>query len=385
MSEPRPEAVEFASAWLRSEKDAGRQHGPVLLALPTALWRFEMDHDLNLRRYGTLRFVLDEVHDQLYELPAEARERAAIIVDYVESTDTPNDHYRSFLGGYAWKVYANALRYAAHYPSALDAARRSQAIFNQVGSLAGEAAKARLVEALILRELGDRDAALRIASECARIFRDYGDSEAYMQAQTTQALVLADSKRYRDAIAILEETALEAEKHGDTRSLAIALHNSAEYARALGDRVTARELDARALKHFEELGSTVDIPRIRWTEGLALADEGQASAAILQLYITKSEFLALGMNGTAAACGLDVVRIRYDRGEDVTSECAELVETFTQAGMVQPAIEALAYLREQARRKTISPTKIFAVRNYVRDAGKGPLRLFLPPPEEDET
>lgn len=385
MAKARPENVRFASAWLAAEEDAGRQHGPALLALGTGLWRSEMYRAPDFRRYGTLKHVLDVIHDELYDHPIQARERAAVVVEFVETIDVPTAHYHAFLGGYGWKVYANALRYAAEFPAALKAARYSQTLFRRVGSLEVEAAKARLVEALILREVtSDKNEVLRIAKECAEVFRDHEDAQAYMHARMTEALVLADSGRHRDAIAILESTAGDAEQRGDKRTLAICLHNSAEYARALGDRGTARQLDARALKHFEELGTSVEKPSIRWTEALALADEGQSSAAILQLRMARSEFLTLGMNGSAADCGLDIVRLKCARGQDVTTECVELIETLTRAGMIQPAIEALAYLREQSRDKTISESTIEHVRKYVREAAKSQHpRQFVPPFEED--
>jgi hypothetical protein len=197
----------------------------------------------------------------------------------------------------------------------------------------------------------------------------------------TRALVLSDTKRFKEAMAVLLETARDAEQRGDRRSLAICLHNSAECARALGNLTTARELDARALVHYEELGMAAETPRIRGTEALALADEGHVSAAILQLYIARSEFLRLGMNGSAADVGLHIVRLRHDRGEDVTAECSELIETLTRAGMIQPAIEALAYLREQARTRMIDTAKIEVVGEFVREVVNGTPRMFLPPSE----
>lgn len=371
---------QFARAWLAAEKKAGKQYGPLLIGLAAGRWRSEMNRDENLRRYGTLRFLLDAIRNELFQYPIRAREHAAVVIEYTEEIDAPSPHYYNLLGGLAWKEYANALRYTGEFPLALDAAKRSRAIYGN-GSLACEAAKAHLVEALVQRELGDLDAVLTIANECARIFRDHEDSEAYMHARMTQALVFSDTKRFNEAMEVLAETGKDAEKRGDRHTLAICLHNSADCARALGERKTARELDALALTHFEHLGTTVEKPMIRWNEAKALADEGRVSTAILELYVTRSELLALGMNGSAADCGLDVVRLRFERGEDVTAECTELIETLTRAGMIQPAIEALAYLREQARSGSVSAEKIVLVREFVSDVVQGPTRMFVPPPE----
>lgn len=383
------EALAFASRWLAAEKEAGRRHGPTLLGMATGLWRSEMARDANLRRYGTLLFVLEEVRRALYLSPLQARERAAVVIEFAEYVVVPDreessNHYRTVLAGTAWKDYGNALKLCGDLTPALAAAKHAYEIFSRVGSLACDAAKARLLEALILRELGHLDEVLTIVKECEPTFREFGDSTAYMQACMTRALVLSDSKRYADAMAVLATTAADAEARSDTRTLAICLHNTAECARALGDRETARRLDARALNLFEQLGTAIEKPRIRGTEGLALADEGKTGQAILQLRIARADFLELGMNGSAADCGLAIVRLRFDSGEDVTSDCIELIETFSRAGVVQPALEALAYLREQSRSKNISAEQIEFVRQFVRDSLKGPVRMFLPPPNATE-
>lgn len=379
MTDRTLQEFQFAKEWLEAEERAGRQYGPLLLGMATGRWRAEMSRDENLRRYGTLRFLLGVIRSDLFQYPLQARERGAVVIEYTEEVDVPFEQWFYYLGGLAWKEYANALRYTGEFPLALEAARKSRAIFGMTGSLACDAAKAHLVEALVHRELGDLDTVLAIAAQCETVFRDFEDAEAYMHARMTRALVLSDTRRFTEAMEVLSETARDAEQRGDKRTLAICLHNSAECARALGDRTAARQLDARALVHFEELGTTVERPHIRGLEALALADEGRVSTAIMQLYVARSEFLSLGMNGRAALCGLDVVRLKYDAGESVTAECVELIDTLSKAGMIQPAIEALAYLREHARRGTIDAEKIRIVGDFVREAAHGSAQIFRPP------
>jgi tetratricopeptide (TPR) repeat protein len=372
-----------ASGWLRAEEEAGEVYGTQLLAIPTARWRSEMDAEPNFRRYGTLRFVIDAIHEQLCYYPLDARERAAVVVRYIARVDVPAIEFRVMLGGLAWKEYSKALRFAHEYSAAIQAAKRSRRIFSSIPSLACEAAKARLCEALVYREQGHLDLALEIARSCATVFRDFEDAEAFVQARMTEALALSDAQRPREAMEIFSETAAAAEKRGDKDTLARCIHNVAVCARADGDVAMARRLDQRALELFEELGTTVGRPKIRWNEAMALVAEGRVSTAILELRKARAELLELGMNADAATYQLDIVGLRFERGEDVTSECADLVDTFTRAGMIQSAIEALAYLREQSRQSKISLTKIRYVREYVSKAAIGPPRLFVMPPDDD--
>jgi len=382
MEEADVARIRFARAWLEGEIEAGREHAQRLLAMRVGEWRPAMEEEEDLRRYGTLRRILEVIREDLFTNPERARERASIVIAFAPRAYVPNPQYGIGIVGLAWKEYANALRYAGENKDAIEAARKAYAMFDRHGSFACEAAKARLVEALVLREMGERDKVLTIARACARVFRDYADAGALVQARMTEALVLSDTKQYREAMAILGETAADAERRGDHHTVAICLHNSAECARARGDRAAAADLDARALKRFEELGTTVEKPRVRWTHALSLADEGRRSEALLELYTTAAEFAALGMNGDAACCRLDVVRLRFERGEDVTTTCVDLVDECTRRGMTQDALEALAYLREEAHRHTISVPKIRRVREYVLEASRGPARLFLPPPDD---
>jgi tetratricopeptide (TPR) repeat protein len=378
--------IRFIAAWQDAEEAQGREYGPILFAMPVGAWRSAMDDNPAFRAWGTLRFLVDRVHECLYEGPHVALERAAIIVHYAPYVDVPEPGYKIALQGLAWKIYANALRHSGDLRAALLTAERSQRFFNTASGFTLESAKARLVEAQVRHDLGEHDRAITMARACAAVFRDYEDARSYVFARMTEAWVLFGLKQFRQAADIFRETAADAEARSDKHTLASCLHNTAECARELGDIKSARELDARALALFEELGAGIamDKPRVRWAYGLSLADEGRIQEGIWQILKAREELLALGVNGDAAVATLDAVRLKYDRGDDVIHLCTELVQTFAQAGMTQNALESLAYLREQARSGTISVKKIATVQTYLRELPTAPLQLFVRPREERE-
>jgi hypothetical protein len=96
-------------------------------------------------------------------------------------------------------------------------------------------------------------------------------------------------------------------------------------------------------------------------------------------------YLGLGMNTHAACAALDAARIGVEQGSDVGDLCIQLVTTFTNAGMMQNAIEALAYLREEAKRGQVTTHKIARVRMYFDELGKRPALLFVHPHHEEES
>jgi hypothetical protein len=115
-----------------------------------------------------------------------------------------------------------------------------------------------------------------------------------------------------------------------------------------------------------------------------LAAEGKIPSAVSDLFLVRGTYLRLGANVSAAAVGLDVVRVRFDAGHDVRDSCSELVKTFVEAGMTQNAIEALAYLREQAKLGTITSSKIEQVKTYFGELSRKPSLLFARLPDEEE-
>jgi tetratricopeptide (TPR) repeat protein len=361
----------------------GEQYGPMLLAYPASAWRQLMRANSHYRSFGTLRYLLGAARDKFLSEPSLAREIVAAVLSFLDEVEAPTPIHKVALRGLAWKEYANAMRYTGDLREALAAAERAVAIYGESPSLHFFQTAARLVASNIYRDLGDAETALRIARECAGIFRDYADSAYRTMARMSEGGALFSQRRYTEALDVFTSLAEEAELENDHYSLAQALLNGAECARELGDLIAARDLYPRALKHFEELGMLTEAARVRWASALLLAAEGKVPNAVSELFLVRGTYLRLGANISAAAVSLDVVRIRFDAGQDVRDSCGELVTTFAEAGMTQNAIEALAYLREQAKLGTITSSKIEQVKTYFGELSRKPSLQFARLPEEE--
>jgi tetratricopeptide (TPR) repeat protein len=203
-------------------------------------------------------------------------------------------------------------------------------------------------------------------------------------ARMFEAGVLFTTKRFAEAFEIFHDVMAQAELDGDTLTVARCLQNTAQCARELGDLDAARDLYPRALKHFEELNAEGDANCSRWGLAVTLAAAGKVPYAVSELYKVRAVFLSLGMNAHAASAALDIVRIKFDAGEDVRELCVELVPLFTEAGLTQNAIEALAYIREQAKHGRLTTKKITRARNYFEELATKPMLLFARPRDEEE-
>lgn len=362
----------------------GATYGPLLLRQPPGDWRAMMRTDPHYCGYGTLHFLLEHARGQFETAPTVAREITAAVLDFVDQAKGPSHIHDIGLRGLAWKEHANACEKTGDLRAALAAAERSVEIYGEAPGLLFQQARAQLVVSKILREMGEINRAMTLARNCAVIFEDFGNPAFMNMARMFEAGVLYTSKRFTEALAIFTAVSEFAERTGDRLTLAKCLHCAAECARELNDLDGARDLYPRALAHFEALNIPSDANSTRWALALTLAASGKVAHAISELFKVRAVFLSLGMNRHAATAALDIVRIKFEAGEDVQDLCVELVPLLTQAGLTQNAVEALAYLREQQKRGQLTAKKIARVRRYFNELATTPLLLFARPADEEE-
>jgi tetratricopeptide (TPR) repeat protein len=303
----------------------------------------------------------------------------------VDDAEAPSRIHAIHLRALARKEHANACEKTGDLRTALRHAEESVALFGkETGALLFEATRAKLVVCKVLRELGELERAMRLARECASTFTDFGDVTFTNMARMFEAGVLFTSRRFREALAIFQEVMAQAELDGDRVTVARCLQCAADCAREIGDLNAARNLYPRALAHFESLNIPSDANCTRWALALTLASSGKVPHAVSELYKVRAVFLTLGMNSHAASAGMDIARIKFEAGEDVRDLCAELVPLLTQAGLTQNAIEALAYIREQAQQGALTTKKIVRVRTYFDQLATKPLLLFARPRDQED-
>jgi tetratricopeptide (TPR) repeat protein len=377
--------VVFLETWRVAAEEVGRRHGEKLLELPPSEWHTAMAADSSYRSYGALVFLIDQVYSDLSERPSSARELALTVTAFVDEVETPDTLYRERLRGRAWKELANALRVTGDMRGALMAADRAVDILAHHHALGFDHAVAELAKAQVLQHMDRSDEAIGVARRCAAVFKAHGDSEYYGRARMTEAWVLFARRQIREAMQIFVDRVAEAEASGDTLNLARALQCTGACARELGDLQAARDFFARSLARYEQFGTSVvvEVQKVRWSYALLLAAEGNSDEAVHELERVENELLRLGSNAEAANASIEIVRLRFARGEDVSRQCSRLVLTFANAGMAQNAIEPLAYMREQARTGRLSLRKLDRVSSFFRELPRNPRLAFLRPPEEE--
>lgn len=363
----------------------GATYGPQLLMQPAGDWRGLMRSDPRYRSWGTLKFLLENARGRFETEPTVAREITAAVLDFVDEAEAPSHIHAINLRALARKEHANACQKTGELRTALQYAEESVSLYgSETGALLFEQTRAKLVVCKILRELGELDRAMELARECAATFTDFGNVTFTNMARMFEAGVLFTSRRFREALAIFQDVMAQAELENDRVTVARCLQCAADCARELGDLDAARDLYPRALAHFEALNIPSDANCTRWALALTFAAAGRVPHAVSELYKVRAIFLSLGMNSHAASAGMDIARIKFEAGEDIRDLCTELVPLLSQAGLTQNAIEALAYIREQAQQGVVTTKKIVRVRRYFDQLATKPLLLFARPLDDEE-
>jgi tetratricopeptide (TPR) repeat protein len=363
----------------------GIRYGPQLLLRSPGGWRGMMRGDPHLRSWGTLKFLLEQARARFETEPTVAREITAAVLDFVDDAVGPSVIHTIGLRGLARKEHANACEKTGDLHAALRFAEAAVEVYHrETGALLFDETRAKLVVCKVLREMGETDRAMQLAHECAQTFDEFGNLTYTNMARMFEAGVLFTCRRFHEALAIFQDVMAKAEAEGDIPTVARCLQCAAECARELGDLDAARDLYPRALGHFETLNLPSDANCTRWALALTLATIGKVRIAVSELYKVRAVFLSLGMNSHAACAAMDIARIKFDCGEDVRDLCAELVPLLTNAGLTQNALEALAYIRQQAQQGHLTITKIVRVRTYFDQLVTKPLLLFVRPSGDEE-
>lgn len=70
----------------------------------------------------------------------------------------------------------------------------------------------------------------------------------------------------------------------------------------------------------------------------------------------------------------------FERSEEIVKVAAHAFRVLKKAGHLTGALTALAYLKEAAAKRQLTPETLKAVREYLRRVEREPDLLFAPPP-----
>ncbi|HYM59575.1 MAG TPA: hypothetical protein VEZ11_01640, partial [Thermoanaerobaculia bacterium] len=279
----------------------------------------------------------------------------------------------------AWRERANALRFLGRYDEARSAVASAAAFLEGFGAVAHDRAVIALVEAMILRNLGQTDEALAIVGRTRQVFADHGDSKRELYCGMIEAMALFTDGRYRESRLCNEQLLAVAMASGDLESAARLHNNLALCAVELGEVSIANIHFSEAIARFNEIGMNVEAIRSQTSAGSLLLERGHVARGLAMLRDARRRFSACGMVEEAGLAGLDVVGalIVSGKADEARRLARTILNEFTVARLNRRGIEALAYLRDALDAEQTSPAAVDHVRRFIESLRIEPDREFV--------
>jgi len=210
-----------------------------------------------------------------------------------------------------------------------------------------------------------------------------GEIEHYMRARHYVANVLYRQQDIRSAQAIYEVLLAWGEGENDLRWIARENNTLGRCAYELSDLPAAVRHFHLSSETSHNLGLTSEAVRPEWGLALVMLASGKPADAVERFRTLRQEFHRRKMFTDEALISLDLMDALHMLGDDreIIALGADVVRTFTDAGMPTGALTAFAYLNEAATRGVIDRLAINHVRKFVSRAERQPGLLFVAPPE----
>lgn len=335
------------------------------------------------RTAGVVRRVLKAVDKTNFTDPKVAAELAGLGVEIAESIDPapyPLDTVVK-LRATAWRELAYALHYIGSFPEAISALDRADESLRDCVVSDYDAARLKVLRAQVYGETEQLEEAIVLADSAGDVFHRFGDVPREAAAQTTKAGLLMHARRFTEALTMHRQIAADA--RGSASSRAFALHNMAICHRELSQFKQAEDLFAQTVDEFRRLGLVSERAKARWSLSKVLMAEQRYEQAWPLVLEVRQEFEELGMAQDVALVSLDMAEalLMTDRPAEVVDLCQVAMDYFSKAGLAytQGALTALAYVKEAAKSRTLTPGSLQGVRTFFELLPKQPNLLFAYP------
>lgn len=357
-----------------------------LLAGSRETWRARLDAHPEWWHAGVVRKLMSASERAIDTMPPDAVESAAMateIADQLELALYPSDTVQR-LRGAAWRDYAYALYYTGAFSKAEAAIVTAEHHFALCVVNEYELGRLGIVRALVLRAFERFDEAARAASASTEAFSRFEDTHRVVSARVAEAHLLLSRGDLEGAERLLlnAEQQISSTPYADTH--ARVLGNLGYCSHKLGNVEEAiAYYEASAALH-SDLGVVTEAARLRWSVAAILADAGRLAEARERMWTVLPEFERLGMSSEAAVMSLDIAELlaMEERFDEVQLVCRSAMEIFKRAGTVYTsrALTALAFMREAAAHRSVTPAQVRTVREYLRRLPAEPTLLFASPP-----
>jgi tetratricopeptide (TPR) repeat protein len=298
------------------------------------------------QNWGLCQLLLKEGMEAVFEDPTRAialAELAVRITEYlVEEAYDPD--WVLDLKARAWACLGNGLRVLGELWSSESAFRRAEEFLES--SLTGNPrvrAEVLDLKGSLRRAQRRLDEAEALADQALDYYRESGDRDGIGGVLVKKAKVLEERGETGGAIALLEEAAAAVGAGARPRLRLCIRHNLAFLLTHAGRYSEAAALLPEVRRLAQDLGSPLDLVRLRWVEGrIAVGTTGSAAAEALFREVQR-EFFERRMGYDAALVSLDLAALYAQEGRaaELKALAVEILPVFESREVTREATAAL--------------------------------------------
>jgi tetratricopeptide (TPR) repeat protein len=380
---PTREAILDLAARLAGEDDAAEHLLKKLLVNPARAALANLAVRRKFLTSGVARRLLRAATEACDREPLEALTFADAAIEVADGLIGYPPGVIHELRAHAWKERANALAALGRYDASLDALDHAEREFRNAPSAPLGHAIVQHARAIVHYYRGKFEAATELLAESATIYASLGDTDRYMRARHCLANAMFGQGDIRGARAIYEELLAWGEAENDLGWMARGSNTLGRCAYEMGDFSAAVQQFHRSMQLFRELDMAAEALRPEWGFALVVLASGKPDEALVRFGNLRENFRRRGMLSDEALVSLDMMDALHavGRHREIAALASEIIESFTQAGMLTSALAAFAYLKEAAPRSTAAPRIIQYVRQFISRLQQEPALLFCPPDE----
>lgn len=377
---PDPALVADATERARRAADEDRdaeETFDLLMRLPIEKWSSYVSERPSVCTEGLIRRLILEARDEFDRRAKHSLRILAVASDVASSLADMRVRFEYFAT--IAKERSNALRMLSRYAEALNELERAKIFLNQLPVRAFDIALLEWARASVLFHMTRYTEALGAVRRAAKVLRQFGDIPRAQQARLLEAGIIYEMGDAEAALATYQRLETYFREQDDLSTLARVIANIAECEVRL-DRAEAALTNAhRAMKLYEQLDNPSERTRVQWTLGEQLLRQGDYERALKQLHSAATAFEALGMESEAGGALLDIVEIHVTTGQwdEAIALAHYLGNLFAKLDAPAHAARAFSYLRDAVEARRASVELVKYIREYVEDHEAS--RPFSPP------
>lgn len=340
----------------------------------------------NLRKFhtgGVVRRLNAKAHSLFANKPLDAlifADLAQTVADLLPDDMYPNNAVYE-LRGTAWKERANALVRLADIDEALESLQRAERAYGYLRSPDYGFAAVALVRAAAYYQRGELKEAAQHVEAAEHGYAHLGLERQRIKAVFLRASIRLEALQLKESSAMYQQVIDYAERANDAEWIAKGSYGRANAELGQGNLGEAAILFQAALVIFRELGPVSDRISTEWGLARVILHGGKPSEAAHRLRDVIAQFETLGMVSDAALAGVDMSEalLLLGRLDEIGKVTAHAFRVLKKADILTGALTALAYLKEAAAKRQLTPETLRIVREYLRRVEREPDLLFVPP------